>query len=94
MEKGLFCEQTTRNGNRYGTLKSDVNEMEADPRVAVWIKDIEGMNHLRVRYGAENVVPIAILPPSEGNDLQEIRWRIVSRASGNVDERQKEWLKQ
>ena len=73
VEKGNFLEWAEVLGNRYGTAKVDVKELESQGMDL--ILDIDTQGAKKVKEKLDSPVLIYLLPPS----LKELRERLVSR---------------
>jgi guanylate kinase len=63
---GEFVESATYGGNRYGTLRAEVDRLHADGRHALLVIEVAGARRVRRRF--RGAVEIFLLPPS-GEEL-------------------------
>jgi guanylate kinase len=73
VEVGDFLEQATYSGNRYGTLRSEVQERLDEGRSVLLEIEVQGAR--QVRDAMPEAVQIFIAPPDEG----ALRERLISR---------------
>ncbi len=81
---GDFLEHATYSGNRYGTLRSEVDRRLADGRPVVLEIEVQGAR--QVRSAMPEAVAVFIAPPSR----EALRARLIGRgtdAAEQVDER-------
>jgi guanylate kinase len=81
---GEFLEHAVYSGNRYGTLRSEVQRRLAEERPVVLEIEVQGAR--QVREAMPEAVAVFIAPPS----LNALRARLVGRGTdsvGQVDER-------
>lgn len=70
---GEFLETATYNGERYGTLRSEVDRILGMGRVAVLDIELEGARQLRRSF--PNAVQVFVLPPSGRALIQRLKER-------------------
>ncbi len=70
---GEFLESATYNGERYGTLRSEVERILGMGRVAVLDIELEGARQLRRSF--PNAVQVFVLPPSGRVLIQRLKER-------------------
>lgn len=73
VEAGAFLEWAEYAGNLYGTLRSEVDRIVAEGRVAVMDIEVQGARQLRTRY--PGAVHVFVLPPSAAALVQRLRGR-------------------
>ena len=81
---GDFVEHATYSGNRYGTLRSELERRLADGRAVVLEIEVQGAR--QVRRAMPEALAVFIAPPS----LEALRTRLVGRGTDSpeqVDER-------
>lgn len=84
VDDGEFVEHATYSGNRYGTLRSDLEQRLADGTPVVLEIEVQGAR--QVRESMPDAVQVFIAPPSR----EALRARLVGRgtdAPDQVDER-------
>jgi len=74
--EGAFAEWAEVHGQRYGTLRSTVEEALAAGRVAVFDIDVQGGAQVRALWPASTVA-VFVLPPS----MQELERRLRARST-------------
>lgn len=73
-DAGAFAEWAEVHGNRYGTLKSTVDEALAAGRIAIFDIDIQGGARILARW-PQQTAAVLILPPSMAALEQRLRGR-------------------
>jgi guanylate kinase len=94
---GEFLESATYGGNRYGTLRAEVDRIRATGRHALLVIEVSGARQVRRRV--RGAVPVFLLPPSgrelirrltlrrtEAAAVLRSRLTIAKRELGAVDE--------
>jgi len=76
---GHFLESATYSGNRYGTLRSEVERIVSGGKHALLVIDLEGARQVRRRF--PDAVQVFVLPPS-GRALIE---RLEQRGTESTD---------
>jgi guanylate kinase len=84
--RGEFLEWAEYAGERYGTLKSEVDRVLAAGRHVVLDIEIQGARAVRRAYPAPASVAIFILPPSAGALVSRLTFRRTDRI-GKIRER-------
>ena len=84
--RGEFLEWAEYAGERYGTLKSEVDRVLAAGRHVVLDIEIQGARAVRQAYPAPASVAIFILPPSAGALVSRLTFRRTDRI-GKIRER-------
>jgi len=69
----LFLESATYGGNRYGTLRGEVEKVLAGGRHAVLDIELEGARQVRRRF--PDAVQVFVLPPSGGELIERLKGR-------------------
>ena len=77
---GEFLEHATYSGNRYGTLRSEVERRLADGRSVVLEIEVQGAR--QVREAMPESVQVFIAPPDPG----ALRDRLVARGTDSADQ--------
>jgi guanylate kinase len=80
VREGDFLEHVAYAGNRYGTLRSEVERITAEGRSALLELELRGAR--AVRSALPEAVGIFIAPPS----MEELSRRLERRATDTVDE--------
>ena len=83
---GKFLETVTYAGNRYGTLKEEVDRVLASNRHVLLDIEVHGAISVRGVYERPRLVEIFVLPPSIDVLLQRLRHR-RSESEGALAER-------
>ena len=85
IENGEFAEyQEVYPGRLYGTLKKEIQRINADGRNVILDIDVLGGINVKKMYG-DKALSIFIMPPS----LQTLRQRLLSRGTDNIEEIEK-----
>ena len=85
IENGEFAEyQEVYPGRFYGTLKKEIQRINADGRNVILDIDVLGGINVKKMYG-DKALSIFIMPPS----LQTLRQRLLSRGTDNIEEIEK-----
>lgn len=97
LKAGEFLESATYGGNRYGTLRSEVERIHGDGRHALLVIEVSGARQVRRRF--RGAVQVFLLPPSGGELIRRLtarrtegaaalknRLTIAKRELGAVDE--------
>ena len=77
LEKGLFAEWAQVHGYRYGTLKTQIDEILAQGGCLIMDVDVQGARHLRGIY--PDGIFIYLMPPS----MKELKNRLSRRGTEN-----------
>ena len=77
LEKGLFAEWAQVHGYRYGTLKTQIDEILAQGECLIMDVDVQGARHLRGIY--PDGIFIYLMPPS----MKELKNRLSRRGTEN-----------
>jgi guanylate kinase len=80
VEEGAFAEWAEVHGQRYGTLRSTVQEALAAGRIAVFDIDVQGGAQLKALWPGE-AVAIVVLPPT----MEELERRLRARSTDSDD---------
>ena len=70
---GDFLETATYNGDRYGTLRSEVERILAQGKTPVLVIEVQGARQVRRQFA--NAVHVFVLPPSGPALVQRLRAR-------------------
>jgi guanylate kinase len=76
VDEDAFAEWADVHGQRYGTLRSTVEESLAAGRIAVFDIDVQGGAQVKARW-PEQAVAVFVLPPS----LEELERRLRARST-------------
>jgi guanylate kinase len=77
--EGAFVEHATYSGNRYGTLRSELEERLADAPAVVLEIEVQGAR--QIRAALPEALQVFIAPPS----LEALRERLVGRGTDDPD---------
>jgi guanylate kinase len=80
VEAGEFLEHATYSGNRYGTLRSEVDRRLAGGRSVVLEIEVQGAR--QIRDSVPEAVQVFIAPP----DLEALRERLAARATDSSEQ--------
>ena len=67
-------------GQRYGTLKSELNRVLAGDNIVIFELDVQGMHHIRQLY--PDMISVFIAPPS----MKELKQRLVLRGTNDAED--------
>ncbi|MHC5063624.1 MAG: guanylate kinase [Planctomycetota bacterium] len=79
-ERGEFLESAVYNGNRYGTLRSEMDAAIEDGKIFIVEIEVQGTRSLR-DAGVEGDY-VFVVPPS----MEELRRRLVARGANSPEE--------
>ena len=77
-----FLEWNEHFGNKYGTLKSEINRIQAENKIPLFEVETHGAKNIMMQFDDSEYVSIFIAPPS----VEELRRRIIGRSSETEDE--------
>ncbi len=80
IEEDAFVEWAYVHGQRYGTLKSELERVLAGDNIVVFELDVQGMYSIRELY--PDIVSIFIAPPN----MEELKRRLVTRGTNKPDD--------